>query len=63
LIHINIGNEFWVRGKVTWKFKIGAISSVGKSETDWLELTVKKEKFGGTERENGRAAGSDFEIL
>lgn len=52
-----------MRGKVTWKFKIGAISSVGKSETDWLELTVKKEKFGGTERENGRAAGSDFEIL
>lgn len=32
-----------MRGKVTWKNKIGA-SSVGKSETDWLELTVKKEK-------------------
>lgn len=63
LIQINIGNEFWVRGKVTWKFKIGAISSVGKSETDCLELTVKKEKIGRTERENGRAAGSDFEIL
>lgn len=52
-----------MRGKVTWKFKIGAISSVGKSETDCLELTVKKEKIGRTERENGRAAGSDFEIL
>lgn len=34
-----------MRGKVTWKFKIGAISSVGKSETDCLELTVKKEKL------------------